>query len=51
MTKLREYVCPDEVNKDIDDLAVYLNTTYYPVDVQSQGKSTLAPGRISEIFQ
>ena len=50
MTNLREYVCPEEVNKDIDDLAVYLNTTYYPVDVQSQGKSTIAPGCISEIF-
>lgn len=33
---LREYVCPDEVNKDIDDLAVYLNTTYYPIDVVTE---------------
>jgi len=30
---LTEYVCPGEVDPDIDDLAVYLNTTYYPVDV------------------
>ena len=26
---LTEYVCPGEVDPDIDDLAVYLNTTYY----------------------
>lgn len=31
---LTEYVCPGEVDPDIDDLAVYLNTTYYPVDVE-----------------
>ena len=33
---LTEYVCPGEVDPDIDDLAVYLNTTYYPVDVDFQ---------------
>ena len=30
---LTEYVCPGEVDPDIDDLAVYLNTTYYPIYV------------------
>lgn len=31
---MTEYICPGEVDPDIDDLAVYLNTTYYPVDVE-----------------
>lgn len=33
---MTEYICPGEVDPDIDDLAVYLNTTYYPVDVELQ---------------
>ena len=35
---LLEYVCGDEVNKDIDRKAVYLNTTYYPIDVDTEVK-------------